>query len=236
MAGMRIDEFIAATNTAASQTEAMRLFVSALGELGYDRFLYASLRGPGSDMPALVRNYPDDWMRIYEALDYRVNDPVRLRVGHCRSPFTWATVMRGKLTRGQRQLMEEANEAGLKDGIAVPIYLPRGDVVGFGIASSGGGADPAANLTHLYVLALQFHTVWSALGAPQAAAVPKLTGREVEVLKWCAQGKSNWAIGEIMAISEHGVHYHLRNILRKLQVDSRTTAVVKAYHLGLISL
>lgn len=233
---MRIDDFIAATNTASSRNEVVRLFESALGELGYDRFLYCSLRGPGSDLPALVRNYPDEWMRIYEARDYRVNDPVRLKVGHVRGPLTWAAVTRGKLTRPQRQLMEEANEFGLRDGVAVPIYLPRGEVSGFGMASSAGGTDPAAHLTQLYLIGLQFHTVWSAMNAPQLVALPRLTAREVEVLKWCAQGKSNWAIGEIMAISEHGVHYHLRNILRKLQVDSRTTAVVKAYHLGLISL
>lgn len=233
---MRIDDFIAASNAATTQAEAVRLFVAALHDVGYDRFLYASLRGPGSDTPALVRNYPDDWMRTYVALDYRVNDPVRQRVGHARGPFTWDAVMRGRLTRQQRRLMLEADEAGLRDGVAVPIYLPRGEVVGFGLASSMGGTDPDTHLNRLYLLALQFHTVWGALGTPQALPPPRLTARELEVLKWCAQGKSNWAIGEIMAISEHGVHYHLRNILRKLAVDSRTTAVVKAYHLGLICL
>lgn len=233
---MRIDDFIAASHGVTSQADLVRLFVSAIGTYGYDRFLYASLNGAGSELPALVRNYPDDWMRTYEDRDYRVNDPVRLKVGHTRGAFTWESVMRGRLTRGQRLLMEEADEAGLKDGVAVPIYLPRGEVVGFGLASSSGGTDPHAHLVPLYMLSLQFHTVWSAMALPQPQALPRLTGREIEVLKWAAQGKSNWAIGEIMTISEHGVHYHLRNILRKLQVDSRTTAVVKAYHLGLITL
>jgi DNA-binding CsgD family transcriptional regulator len=233
---MRIDDFISATNTATSQEEVMRLFVAALGEYGYDRFLYCALRGPGSDQPALARNYPDEWMKIYEARDYRINDPVRLKVGHVRGPITWASVMRGRLTSAQRLLMDEAEEFGLRDGIALPIYLPRGEVSGFGMASSVGHTDPAAHLSQLYMIGLQFHTVWSAMTSPAPPPAPKLTARELEVLKWCSLGKSNWAIGEIMAISEHGVHYHLRNILRKLAVDSRTTAVVKAYHLGLISL
>ena len=63
-----------------------------------------------------------------------------------------------------------------------------------------------------------------------------LTRRELEVLKWCAAGKSNWAIGEILGISEHGVDFHMRNILRKLDADTRVTAVVKALHGGLIVL
>lgn len=233
---MRIDDFIAASHGVVSQAELTRLFVSAIGSYGYDRFLYASLRGPGSELPALARNYPEDWMRTYEERDYRINDPVRLKVDQARGAFTWESVMRGRLTRSQRRLMAEADEAGLKDGVAVPIYLPRGEVVGLGLASSRGGTDPQAHLVPLYMLSLQFHTIWSALAQPQPAVLPRLTGREIEVLKWAAQGKSNWAIGEIMTISEHGVHYHLRNILRKLQVDSRTTAVVKAYHLGLITL
>ncbi len=233
---MRIDDFIAATNAASSRDEVKRLFVAALDALGYDRFLYCTLRGPGSDASALVGNYPDEWMSRYEGRDYRGHDPVRQKACHLRGAFTWTEVTHGKLTRPQRQLMEEAREFGLRDGVAVPIHLPRGEVAGFGIASSVGGTDAAAHLSQIYMIALQFHTVWSAMMVPQTQALPRLTARELEVLRWCAQGKSNWAIGEIMSISEHGVHYHLRNILRKLQVDSRTTAVVKAYHLGLMPL
>jgi DNA-binding CsgD family transcriptional regulator len=37
-------------------------------------------------------------------------------------------------------------------------------------------------------------------------------------------------------IAENSVEWHLKNIFRKLGVDSRVTAVVKALHLGLITL
>lgn len=62
-----------------------------------------------------------------------------------------------------------------------------------------------------------------------------LTAREHEILQWCAMGKGNWAISEILHISEHGVDFHLRNVLRKLDADSRVTAVVKGLRLGLIN-
>ncbi|SIS52596.1 regulatory protein, luxR family [Insolitispirillum peregrinum] len=42
-------------------------------------------------------------------------------------------------------------------------------------------------------------------------------------------------IGELLHISEHGVDYHFRNILRKLEADSRITAVVKGLYYGVIS-
>lgn len=61
-----------------------------------------------------------------------------------------------------------------------------------------------------------------------------LTKRESEVLLWCGRGKSNWEIGKILSISEHGAEFHLRNVFKKLETHSRVVAVVKAMQLGLI--
>ncbi len=61
-----------------------------------------------------------------------------------------------------------------------------------------------------------------------------LTKREVECLEWIANGKSSWDIGQILGISPDTVNYHVKKTLRKLDVSSRTTAVVRAISLGLI--
>jgi len=61
-----------------------------------------------------------------------------------------------------------------------------------------------------------------------------LTKRESEVLLWCSRGKSNWEIGKILSISEHGAEFHLRNIFKKLDTNSRVVAVVKAVQKGWI--
>jgi LuxR family quorum-sensing system transcriptional regulator CciR len=61
-----------------------------------------------------------------------------------------------------------------------------------------------------------------------------LTKREIECLEWIANGKSSWDIGQILGISTDTVNYHVKKTLRKLDVSSRTTAVVKAISLGLI--
>jgi LuxR family quorum-sensing system transcriptional regulator CciR len=62
----------------------------------------------------------------------------------------------------------------------------------------------------------------------------ELSRRETECLMWAAQGKSSYAIGIILGISVNTVNFHLKNSMRKLGTTSRTTAVVKAAHLGLI--
>lgn len=58
--------------------------------------------------------------------------------------------------------------------------------------------------------------------------------REIEVIRLLAQGCSNRAIGERIAISESTVKFHLRNIMRKLEVNSRTEIVYAAGKLGLL--
>src|SRR5271154_3459383 len=63
-----------------------------------------------------------------------------------------------------------------------------------------------------------------------------LTGREVEVLKLLARGKSNKEIGTNLYISETTVKGHLRNIFTKLKVLSRTEAVTVASRRGLVQL
>jgi len=48
-----------------------------------------------------------------------------------------------------------------------------------------------------------------------------LTGREREILELVARGDSNREIGERLAISEHTVKNHLKNILQKLHLENR---------------
>jgi DNA-binding NarL/FixJ family response regulator len=58
--------------------------------------------------------------------------------------------------------------------------------------------------------------------------VPRLTERELEVLKLVARGMANRDIAKELYISENTVKNHVRNILEKLQLHSRMEAVVYA--------
>jgi DNA-binding NarL/FixJ family response regulator len=57
---------------------------------------------------------------------------------------------------------------------------------------------------------------------------PRLTDRELEVLKLVARGLNNRDIARELYISENTVKNHIRNILEKLQLHSRMEAVVYA--------
>jgi two-component system NarL family response regulator len=68
----------------------------------------------------------------------------------------------------------------------------------------------------------------------QQLPAPKLTGREMEVLKLVARGMNNRDIAKELFISENTVKNHVRNILEKLQIHSRMEAVMIAVREKLI--
>lgn len=62
-----------------------------------------------------------------------------------------------------------------------------------------------------------------------------LSGRELEVVKWTAQGKTSSEIGRILSLSDHTVNAYLTNAIRKLDCVNRTQLVAKALRLKLIA-
>lgn len=73
-------------------------------------------------------------------------------------------------------------------------------------------------------------------GARDDAPVPErlITEREVEILLWVREGKSNHQIGSELGISPLTVKNHIQKILRKLGAANRAQAVSKAITFGLL--
>jgi two-component system NarL family response regulator len=70
--------------------------------------------------------------------------------------------------------------------------------------------------------------------AERAMAGGPLSPREIEVLKWIAEGKSNKEIAAVLFISEGTVKTHVLSIHEKLGVSDRTEAVVIAIKRGIL--
>lgn len=75
------------------------------------------------------------------------------------------------------------------------------------------------------------------VSAPEATEIPEgLTERETDVLKLLARGQANKQIARSLYIGEKTVKTHVRNILIKLNVRSRTQAALYAARTGLVPL
>ena len=164
--------------------------------------------------------------------------PLRAVAFQVRQPNEWEGISKYlDLTEAQENCLQEGVESGLHNGIGVPFHGPFGEVAGVGLASSEKNVDRSQQVvSKLSLLSNQFHTTHLELALWRVAwETIHLTPREKEVLYWCAQGKSNWVISEILNVSTHCVKFHVCNCITKLDADSKITAVLKAIRLGLIT-
>lgn len=77
------------------------------------------------------------------------------------------------------------------------------------------------------LLAPEFH----AIAAAPEAQLRLLTQRELVVLYWIGEGKTNWEIAQICNRSQHTIKNQVEHLLRKLQVSNRAQAIHKASRL-----
>lgn len=77
------------------------------------------------------------------------------------------------------------------------------------------------------------HTLIASLRAPRREHPPALTARELEILRLLGEGRANKEIAAELGISERTARTHVSNILRKLDLSSRTQAALWAVREGL---
>jgi len=90
---------------------------------------------------------------------------------------------------------------------------------------------------HEYVPPIFLHGRRQRMSSPTDYRLPDgkfLTPRQVEVLELLGEGMSNKQIAFKMDVSEATVKLHINALLKNLEVDNRTQAVVSAQRLGFI--
>ncbi len=238
---MRLLDFIEQTNCAATPGELTALFKTAISDRGYNRFAYGALTNYSQykfktpfQPPAVILEYPPDWVEYYFDKGYENIDPIISRTPVMRWPFLWNDLPH--LSQEQRRFMDEAKEAGLGGGVCVPLHGPFGDTFAMSYGTDHQDVAPREVIDQLHVIAAQFHTAFLRLAVEDQEGSPlvRLTPRETECLIWTARGKSSWDIGMILNISEHTASFHIKNAMAKLQSSTRILAIVKALRMGLI--
>ncbi|MGI9196956.1 MAG: response regulator transcription factor [Candidatus Nanopelagicales bacterium] len=94
----------------------------------------------------------------------------------------------------------------------------------------------AAQQSRPVVLAGAMGALWDQVASTARSSLPPLTRRERQVLELMGRGLGNRAIAEELFISENTVKNHVRSLHEKLQVHSRTEAVVRAAQEGIVEI
>lgn len=221
-------------------TSAAQLRVRATGcvrQLGFDKWIFSAGPEPCGVAESLL-TFPSEWMNLYHGRGYFAVDPV---VEHCRqhiTPCLWAADPTARGAGYQTRYFREALEFGLVAGIALPIHGPLGKsgMLSVAMADPTQAGAQLRQLGELQLLATFLHEAQLRLGSRTANAQVHLTEREIDCLCWAADGKTSWAIGQQLGISERTVIFHLSNSARKLGVIGRRQAIARAISLQLIAI
>jgi DNA-binding CsgD family transcriptional regulator len=111
-------------------------------------------------------------------------------------------------------------------------------IAGVALATSSSGTGHLKNLDLLAAFCNQFYVAFKRLAGRQHILQPALSTlslREAEILVWIARGRTDDQIALLLDISVNTVDFHVRNIFRKLDVNSRVAAVAIAMSYGMIN-
>lgn len=178
-------------------------------------------------------NYPNEWSHLYKQAKFADVDPV---VAHCQRsvlPFVWKETA----FQGTPHLWTLAQSCGVHLGWTQPLHGPRGVFSMLTLSRSKREISPEElyeKAGNALWLCHAMHTVVAHKYANEPDAVPcnNLTPRELEVLRWSALGKTAGEIAKILCLSERTVGFHNCSSMRKLGVNNKIAAIMKAAKAG----
>jgi DNA-binding CsgD family transcriptional regulator len=231
-----VEEFIEWSSRLTSAAELLGLYLDAIREAGYQNAIFARVND--HRLVSMFWNYlPVHYLNRYVDGKWGAVDPVIPRAYLARQPFRWSELRRdGLLTEEQSAFLDASRELGVHSGITLPLHGPgtEVDIISLSLRDPPQLSDD--RMLVLHAISVQYWLKFKELTHEPQNAVPSLTSKELECLKWCKQGKTNWEIGEIILTSEKTVQFHLSNVTRKLGASNRMTAVVAGLQAGLINL
>jgi DNA-binding CsgD family transcriptional regulator len=182
-------------------------------------------------------SYPEEWLRVYWQNGYFEIDPVLQTALQKPGTQHWATTYERTTSDKQREFMAKAKEFGLGDGITTGSADAACRVATFCSFASAEKVDAAryVPLVEYYGYHIHLALLRTAPKNPQALdrCVRELTLRELTILNWMKNGKTNWEIAQILGVTERTVRFHVESIFSKLEVTSRSQAVAIAIEHGL---
>ena len=237
------EDYVEKANAARSVEALFKVFVDTVGRHGLDRAIF-SLSTAHDDIETsaqlgIIHNYPTDWLDYYFEKGFNHIDPVLIHASRTVGMFEWKEIPRYlELRKKQRLCLHLGEEAGLHNGLGILMRGPRNQTAGIALATVENKDAFDGNLDLVSAYCHHFYAAFKRLRKRRAQPEPNLflTDRERDILTMAAHGQSDAMIAGALNMSVHTVDSHMRKIFRKLEVNNRTMAIVKALTLGLIHL
>lgn len=224
------EQVIESIQVAATETEVMYILKGSTLAIGFEKCAYG-LRLPAKFSEPEIRmnnNYPIRWAEEYQHNGFVFSDPTVLKGLQSTHPMIW----NDQLFENSQDLWEGARSYGLEHGWSQSYHM-RGGAAGLltFVRSHDKLTPEELRCRNPYLLWLSsiVHTKMEQLNrqASEASSVT-LTERELEILRWTADGKTAVEVGNILNLATDTVNFHLKKITRKLDATNKVAAVAKA--------
>jgi len=218
---------------ASSAKELLRNLETSFKAFGFDSFNLGCHKADKHELalnPTLT-NWPELFMLDYERRRWADVDPTLARAARADGAFRWS-VQDIHPDRRQRDYMEFLTRTPLRGGFALPLSRLPGTVSSVSVECHHDqvfaewvphALAVIANCAALKAEVLGLCRVKASVD--ESVHVRRLSGTQLEILKWAAGGKSNGDIALIINLSERVVKYHISECLKKLGVATRSQAV-----------
>jgi len=222
--------FLDGTERAPSKLELIAAFEQFMRRQRFHDYVCMRLRDLRrlDDDSILLCSRGDSWWRAYRASGVHHYNPI-LKVVQDRRTFAWSDVLdNATMDKKERECMELAYRYGVRNALVVAVSEPEGDAQG---VFSIGSPNIEFNVVVREQLRLAIEAFYKSLAKfirAEFQFTSQLTPREIEILRWVSEGKSDWQIGKILGISAKTVNYHTENVKRKFDVTTRIQAVMRA--------
>lgn len=231
-----LENLLPAQETDDVLNELFHVVVAHVRELGFE-MCACHLRFPlpiSNPRVVQVDNYPADWSARYRQQRYQSIDPTLAHARHYASSLLWSE----QVFAGTPALWNDMQKHGMHVGWAHPTRDARNVVGLLTVARSEGAISPQEILDKQAMLGWIAQTTHQELTrhlSPRLmpALEASLSPREIDVLRWTAEGKTAGEISLILEISERTVNYHANNAAFKLRVTNKTAAAAHAALLGI---
>ena len=226
---------LATARTQPAFAQALERTSSAFG-FSHTAFMNAPAPEDSMMTPLLIEgSVPPQFMREFDRQQLVRRCPM-LRVRDTVMPRSWHLLEKDNepdmnLPRELHALLINYN---CPMSVVIPVNSPDGQRLVFWLMGNRNNLSQS-ELNELTMIMLQALDSYNNLRRNDGSVPHMLSARELEVVRWTAQGKTSVEIGQILSLSDHTVNAYMMNAIKKLDCVNRTQLVAKAIRLKLIS-
>lgn len=211
----------------SADMDALRSSVRAFaGPLGYDCFILYTAPPPGDGPDDVVEDLlliEGDWFNNseMEPKAYLARCPVNRHVLETDLPFFWTKT--GK--PGHESYRVGPPRGAGMHGLQVPVFGAAGLVGAMSFAGAAIESGLEARLALTLVAVAAFQSAKRLTSPTASVAIPRLSKRELEVIRYIASGRRHADVALLLKLSERTVEGHLRRIRNRLGAASTAQAI-----------